>query len=42
MVLNQMALLYGNHLDEARRVVGWLERALPRAERYATEGLTPA
>ena len=40
MVLNQMALLYGNHFDEARRVVGWLERALPRAERYAREGLT--
>lgn len=39
LVLNQMALLYGNHLEEARRVVGWLERALPRAERYATEGL---
>ena len=40
MVLNQMALLYGNYLDEARRVVGWLERALPRTERYATEGLS--
>ncbi|MEI8290624.1 MAG: hypothetical protein WCH99_14240 [Verrucomicrobiota bacterium] len=40
LVLNQMALLYGNHFDEARRVVGWLGRALPRAERYATEGLT--
>jgi hypothetical protein len=40
LVLNQMALLYGNHFDEARRVVGWLERALPRAERYAKEGLT--
>ena len=40
MVLNQMALLSGNHFDEARRVVGWLERALPRAERYAKEGLT--
>ena len=40
MVLNQMALLYGNHFDEARRVVDWLGRALPRAQRYATEGLT--
>jgi len=39
LVLNQMALLYGNHFEEARRVVGWVERALPRAERYATEGL---
>ena len=40
LVLNQMALLYGNHFKEARRVVGWLERVLPRAEKYATEGLT--
>jgi hypothetical protein len=40
LVLDQMALLYGNHFDEARRVVGWLERVLPRAEKYATEGLT--
>ena len=40
LVLDQMALLYGNHFDEARRVVDWLGRALPRAERYATEGLT--
>jgi len=40
LVLNQMALLYGNHFQEARRVVGWLERSLPRAERYATEGLS--
>ncbi len=40
MVLNQMALLYGNHFDEARRVAGWLGRALPRAERYALEGLS--
>ena len=40
MVMNQRALLYGNHFDEARRVVGWLERILPRAERYAKEGLT--
>ena len=40
LVLNQMALLYGNHFEEARRVVGWLGRALPRAERYAKEGLT--
>ncbi|NDB96809.1 MAG: hypothetical protein EBZ78_11735, partial [Verrucomicrobia bacterium] len=35
-----MALLYGNHFKEARRVVGWLERVLPRAEKYAKEGLT--
>jgi len=40
LVLDQMALLYGNHFDEARRVVDWLGRALPRAERYAKEGLT--
>ena len=40
LVLDQRALLYGNHFDEARRVVGWLERTLPRAERYAKEGLT--
>ncbi|NCA17924.1 MAG: hypothetical protein EBS90_12930, partial [Betaproteobacteria bacterium] len=40
LVLNQLALLYGNHFKEARRVVGWLERVLPRAERYAKEGLT--
>jgi hypothetical protein len=40
LVLNQMALLYGNHFKEARRVVGWLERVLPRAEQYAKEGLT--
>ena len=39
LVLDQMALLYGNHFDEARRVVDWLGRALPRAERYAREGL---
>ncbi len=39
LVLDQMALLYGNHFDEARRVVDWLGRALPRAERYAKEGL---
>ena len=40
LVLNQLALLYANHFDEASRVVGWLERVLPRAERYAKEGLT--
>jgi hypothetical protein len=40
LVLNHMALLYGNHFDEARRVVDWIGRALPRAERCATEGLT--
>ena len=40
LVLDQQALLYGNHFDEARRVVDWLGRVLPRAERYATEGLT--
>lgn len=38
--LPQRALLYGNHFDEARRVVGWLERTLPCAERYAKGGLT--
>jgi len=40
LVLNHLALLYGNHFKEARRVVGWLERVLPRAEKYAKEGLT--
>ena len=40
LVLDQMALLYGNHFEEAGRVVDWLGRALPRAERYAKEGLT--
>lgn len=40
LVLDFMPLLYGNHFDEARRVVGWLGRVLPRAERYAKEGLT--
>jgi len=40
LVLDQMALLSGHHFDEARRVVDWLGRALPRAERYAAEGLT--
>ena len=40
LILNQLALLYGNHFNEARRVVGWLERVLPRAEKYAREGLT--
>ena len=40
LVLNHLALLYGNHFKEARRVVGWLERVLPRAEKYAREGLT--
>ena len=29
-----------NHLDEARGITNWLARALPRAEKYATEGLT--
>ena len=38
--LDQMALLYGNHFNEARRVVGWLERALPKARRNADEGIT--
>ena len=40
LVLDQMALLYANHFDEARRVVDWLGRSLPRAEGYAKEGLT--
>jgi len=35
-----MGLLYTGHFDETARVVDWIERALPRAERYATEGLT--
>jgi hypothetical protein len=38
--LDQMALLYGNHFNEARRVVGWLERALPKARKNAEEGIT--
>jgi hypothetical protein len=42
LVLDFMPLLYGNHFDEARRVVDWLGRVLPRAERYAKEGLTLA
>ncbi len=37
---SHFALLYTNHLDEARGITGWLARALPRAEKYATEGLT--
>lgn len=36
----QFALLYTNHLDEARGITDWLARALPRAEQYAAEGLT--
>ena len=40
LVLDQQALLYGNHFAEARRVVDWLGRVLPRTERYAKEGLT--
>jgi hypothetical protein len=40
LVFSQMALLYTGHFDEARRVAGWLARILPRAERYASEGLT--
>jgi len=37
---SQFALLSTNHLDEARSITSWLVRALPRAEKYATEGLT--
>jgi hypothetical protein len=40
LVLDQQALLYGNHFAEARRVVDWLGRVRPRTERYAKEGLT--
>ncbi len=40
LVLSQMALVYTNHFDESRRVVDWINRALPRAEQYAKEGLT--
>jgi hypothetical protein len=40
LVLDQQALLYGNHFAEARRVVDWLGRVLPRTERYAKEGLS--
>ena len=39
LVIDQQALLYGNHFDEARRVVDWLGRAMPKAESYATNGL---
>jgi hypothetical protein len=37
---SHFALLYTNHLDEARGITSWLARALPRAEKYAIEGLT--
>ena len=37
---SQFALLATNHLDEARGITNWLARVLPRAEKYATEGLT--
>jgi len=37
---SHFALLYTNHLDEARGITSWLARVLPRAEKYATEGLT--
>ena len=40
LVFSQYALLYTNHLDEARRVTDWIGGVLPRAERYAREGLT--
>lgn len=40
LVFSQMALLTTGHLEEARRVAGWLGRALPRAERYGNEGMT--
>lgn len=37
---SHFALLDTNHLDEARGITSWLARVLPRAEKYATEGLT--
>ncbi|NQT88205.1 hypothetical protein HQ560_15665 [bacterium] len=40
LTFSHFALLYTNHLDEARGITSWLARALPRAERYAAEGLT--
>jgi len=40
LAFSQFSLLYTNHLDEARGIARWLARVLPRAERYATEGLT--
>ncbi|MHB8971371.1 MAG: glycoside hydrolase family 95 protein [Pirellulaceae bacterium] len=40
LAFSQFALLCTNHLDEARGITSWLARALPRAEKYATEGLT--
>jgi hypothetical protein len=39
LVLNQRALLYSNHFEEAGRVVDWAGRTLPRAW-VAREGLT--
>ena len=38
LVIDQKALLYANHFDEARRVVDWAGRTLPRAW-VAREGL---
>lgn len=39
LAFSQFALLATNHFDESARVAGWVARALPRAKRYATEGL---
>ena len=39
LVIDQRALLYANHLDEARRVCDWAARTLPQA-RTARESLT--
>jgi len=39
LVIDQRALLYANHFDEARRVCDWAGRTLPRAWE-AREGLT--
>ncbi|MDQ1257143.1 MAG: hypothetical protein QG656_1745 [Candidatus Hydrogenedentes bacterium] len=40
LVFSQLALVYTNHFDESRHVADWVKRALPRADRYAKEGLT--
>src|SRR5690606_8617088 len=39
LVLDQMALLYTGHFAESGRTAAWLARVLPRAERYAAEGI---
>ena len=40
LVFSQRALLYTSHLDESAGIVDWIESVLPRAMRYAKEGLT--